>query len=79
METIKCSLCKYWSRSKLYKASEQGELSSVGMCSLLDGYDNDSYYYDDPEVAQEKVKPGKIGCENLYTHEDFGCIHFVKP
>lgn len=66
----KCKNCKKWSRFKSYP--ENNDLS-IGSCAELE---NDVQYYDSIENAQEKIKDGKIGADNLFTNENFGCIHF---
>ena len=36
----------------------------------------DFNYFDGIEDAAEVINKGKIVSDNLYIHEDFGCIHF---
>lgn len=69
----RCSSCKNWSRYSIYDWPNEDKKSNIGVCSALE---NEVQYWDGIDVAQEKVKDGKIGCENLYTHENFGCIHY---
>jgi hypothetical protein len=71
----RCSSCKSWSRF-VHVFNEKGAPDlKIGTCSKLDN-DNDVTYYDGVDTANEKVKEGLIGCENLYVHENFGCIHY---
>jgi hypothetical protein len=75
MEKLKiCSLCKYWQREKIYNWPDKDKDASIGQCSELN---NDLQYWDNEVEAQNKIENGKIGCENLYTHENFGCIHHL--
>lgn len=69
----RCSSCNNWSRYSISDWPNEDKKSNIGSCSALE---NDVQYWDGIDVAQEKVKDGKIGCENLYTHESFGCIHY---
>ena len=66
------STCKNWSRFSIDDWPNEDKPSNIGACSVLE---NDVNYYDSIETAQEKVKDGKIGGQNLFTHENFGCIH----
>lgn len=68
-----CSSCKNWSRCTIYNWPEKEKSALIGTCSVLE---NSVTYYDDVDVAQEKIEKGKIGAHNLYTHENFGCIHY---
>lgn len=74
----RCSSCKYWSRFTYDQfEDDDGSIAievdlNIGACSKLD---NDLNYFEDIYIAQSKIKDSMIGCENLYTHENFGCIH----
>ena len=68
---MKCKNCEYWSRETITNTE-----STIGQCSKL-GY-NGVNYWDSNDIVNEKTKVDGIGCENLYTGEDFGCIHFVN-
>ncbi len=69
----RCISCINWSRYTISDLYVKDVDSNLGSCSILH---NDVDYWDGIEVAQEKVKEGCIGCDNLYTHENFGCIHY---
>lgn len=69
-----CSSCKFWIREKLRNYPEPDTEANIGTCSMLE---NDLQYWDANDVAQEKIQNGRIGCTNLYTHKNFGCIHFT--
>jgi hypothetical protein len=69
-EVNKCLNCIYWSRY-----SWDDKPLKIGVCTFLE---NDLNYWEGPEVAHQKIVDGKIGADNLYTHESFGCIHFNK-
>ena len=69
----RCFSCKHWSRYSIYDWPNQDKPANLGSCSVLE---NDVNYWDGIDVAQEKVKDGLIGGENLYTHENFGCVHY---
>ena len=64
-----CKNCKHWERQKPKIKCE------IGLCRELGNYFN---YYDGLKEAIKQMEKGKILCENLFTHKDFGCIHFEK-
>ncbi|MDC1285236.1 hypothetical protein N8Z33_00955 [Flavobacteriaceae bacterium] len=70
----RCSNCEFWNREKIYNYPEKDIDAKIGQCSKLDS--DEFNYWDSNDVANDKIKDGKIGCENLYTNENFGCIHF---
>ena len=72
---MKCKNCKYWSREEISIWPEEEDIESkIGQCFKLD--DNGVNYWDSNDVVNEKIQSDQIGCENLYTGEDFGCTHF---
>lgn len=68
-----CSTCKNWSRFSIFNGPNNDKPTSIGACKILE---NSVNYFDGIEVAEKKIEDGKIGAENLYTHENFGCIHY---
>lgn len=60
-----CISCKYWSLMH----------GGIGVCSALE---NNLNYWDSMIEANTKIEDGKIGADNLYTHKNFGCIHYDK-
>lgn len=75
-ELNRCSSCKHWKRSMISSEFPNPDaIGNVGTCSLLN---NDFAYWFFEEQAQELTKSEMISCQNLYTHELFGCIHHSK-
>ena len=75
----RCSSCKHWKRSVISEFPNEDIEVNVGECSFLCDYDdNDFRYYYGSDIAQEETKSEMISCENLFTHELFGCIHHSK-
>ena len=71
---MKCKNCKYWNRETISNWPAADAPANIGQCSKLD--DNGVNYWDSNDVVNEKIKANEIGCENLYTGQDFGCIYF---
>ena len=70
-----CKNCKYWSRDYATKYPEGTKtMLDIGQCSAQ----SQIRYWHDQEEAAREIKPGTLGCENLYTHQDFGCVQFEQ-
>lgn len=70
---MRCRDCKFWQRNSVYSWPEPDKPGKNGQCTQLE---NSLEYWDDSEKAEEIIEDTKIGCTNLYTNENFGCIHF---
>lgn len=70
-----CKNCSNWNRELAYNWPNEDRPLKIGQCNALESEVN---YWDSNDVVNDKVSDGKIGCENLYTNENFGCIHFLK-
>ena len=75
LQQNKCGSCKHWTRGEIYD-SESGETraAAMGECAVSKMI----AYWDDTETAQDKIQDSFFGGCNLYTHENFGCIHFAQ-
>lgn len=71
---MKCLDCKHWRRCIVNDWPNSDKALNIGECFHVNSHAVN--YYDDSEIASEKIEEGKIGCDNLYTHENFGCIHY---
>lgn len=69
----RCISCQHWSRSSIYDWPNEDKKSNIGICSKLEDTIN---YWDGVDVAETKIEDGMIGAVNLYTHQNFGCIHY---
>jgi hypothetical protein len=74
---MNCKNCKHWTRSHNWYVDDNLENKEValkiGECEqVINGV---GYWYSADKCA-EIIQEGKIGADNLYTHENFGCIHF---
>ena len=69
----RCHSCAHWSREKISDWPNRDVPGRVGTCAVNGGQMN---YWDSADEAQEKILDGYLGGENVYTHENFGCIHF---
>ena len=65
-----CKTCKHW-ECQMPKIK-----SEVGLCRKLENIYFS--YYDGLKVAIKEMEKGQILCDNLFTHKDFGCIHFKQ-
>ena len=70
-----CKNCSNWNRESAYDWPNKDRPLKIGQCKIME---SDVNYLDSNDVVNDKVSDGKIGCENLYTNENFGCIHFLK-
>lgn len=76
----RCASCKHWERSMISSDFPNPDVEgNVGECSLLCDRNNNTFqYYYCEDDAQELTKSEMISCQNLFTHELFGCIHYSK-
>ena len=71
-EKGRCISCKYWLREFDFNS---GRKTKLGRCSFLE---NEVRYWEMVDDVEKLVEEAKIGCQNLYTHEQFGCIHHLS-
>jgi hypothetical protein len=71
----RCSTCKHWKRGVMFTAFETDKPANVGTCSKVE---NNLCYYSLTEDAHTLIKDGMMDGDNVFTHENFGCIHYEK-
>lgn len=69
-----CDSCKHWTRGVIAYWPIPDAQANVGLCSLVVALK----YWDDIDEAQQTVGDGKMGGENVYTNESFGCVNYEQ-
>lgn len=70
---MRCGDCKYWHRAIIKNWPSPDVESKNGECEKTN---TNIDYWHDIAYIEEILNNSEIGGINIYTNENFGCIHF---